>query len=224
MSVIADWCPSTAVERTPERVMGGRHRLVIKVEAPKLSGLRKHSLHFTAHRIFRSVGPKSYAQLALVTNFLRLADLAVHDYEEGRKLVIKYFEAHQSLALDRLTLACGHFESCMSSIKRAVAFLKAIRSSKELPQEVKALFPRGLLLLRSDVEKRLHRMRHRVQHLEGAILRGELKEGQPFSMLTDHSGVELGDQRISYSDLAEWLNELHSCASGLLNYYTKAEE
>ena len=64
-----------------------------------------------------------------------------------------------------------------------------------------------------------------VTHAETSKLRktldefnGKILQGQPFSILVKSDSIELSGMEIFYSELAQWIEELHSLSSNLAVY------
>jgi hypothetical protein len=75
------------------------------------------------------------------------------------------------------------------------------------------------LTILSDSEgKRLIDMRNAIEHLEGYIREGKIVEGQPFFLLMQNDRVELLGEEIYYSELANWIKQLHTLANELADY------
>ena len=186
---------------------------------PNLAELRPRSTFFAVNRLFRGAGPQNPEAYALVVNFVRLADLAINEFELGREAILQFKASNENLALGRAIRASSHFETCISTLKRAIDHLKAIRGHRKVPPSLKYLLPRGINVLSGDVESQVANMRHAIQHLEGRIKKGEILAGQPIILAINENDIELGAYRIRYSDLADWLKELHNLASKVSNYW-----
>jgi len=193
----------------------------VDLKIPDLSDLSKVSLYFTVSRIFLASGPESYAQCALVANFIRLVDLAVAEYQDGRERAFRYWEPGESLALGAMIRAAGYFEDCLSNVKRALNHLKVIRSDKDFPLELKNKLPRQLKVLRGDAGKKITNIRDGIQHLEKDVENLNLKQGNPICLMLEFEQLILGIYSISYQELSEWLKELHRCATNIHGYYLK---
>jgi len=189
------------------------------LKIPDLSDLSKVSLSFAFSRIFLASGPESYAQYALVMNYIRLVDLAVAEYQEGRELALRYWEPGQSLGA--MIRASGYFEACLSNVKRSLNHLKVIRSYKDFPPELKGRLPRQLKVLRGSAEKQITAIRDAIQHLERDIQNLDVKQDNPICLMLEFEQLMLGNYSISYQELSEWLKELHQCATKIHGYYLK---
>ena len=191
----------------------------IEFDVPNLSGLRPHSAIFVAH-MFRGAGLKRIETYALVMNLIRLVDLAIREYESGRVALNTFASTNDSLPVGAILRASGHFEVCICSVKRAINHVKAMRSYEGAPQSLKDLLPRSLTILTGDVERSITCMRDAIQHLERDVLRRQLPADSSLCLMPsmDGRGLELGEHTILFSDLAAWLQELHTCAEHQYQY------
>ena len=171
-------------------------------------------------------GPTKYDEYALIVNFIRLVDLSIIEYQSGRELLFKFWSTHDGVAIGAINLASGHFEACISNMKRSVNYLKSIRSYASFSMEIKNLLPHSLRVLKSETEKRISRLRHAIQHLEKQLQSGFITEGQAVYLKPGQNSLDLGGTTILYSELASWLTELHECSSKLFEYFAgkKADE
>jgi len=192
---------------------------MLKFEIPELSDLKSQSVLLAVNRFFRGAGPKDWKAWALVLNYVRLVDLAVTEYEIARKAILEFASSNETLLLDRPIQASGHFETSVTATKRAIDHLKALRSHREVPQRLKDLIPRGIIVLSGNVETKVTTMRHAIQHLEKDIKNGNISPGQAIALSPKEHNIELGRCSIRYSDLADWLRELHSLSVKLTSYW-----
>jgi hypothetical protein len=190
-----------------------------ELNIPDLSDLRQNTVWFAVTRIFVASGPDDYAQYALVTNYIRLVDLALDEYQDGRELASDYWEP--GARLGAMIRAAGYFEDCLSNVKRALNHLKVIRSNKDFPLELKEKLPRQLKVLRGDAEKKITNIRDGIQHLEKDVENLNVKQGNPICLMLEFERLMLGDYSISYQEISEWLRELHQCATNIHGYYLK---
>lgn len=190
----------------------------LSYDIPDLSELRCLSIDFLSRYII-GVGPKDRTAYALVMNFVRLADFAIIEYELAREAMHRFKETTESLALSQVIRAMGHYEVCVSTLKRAIDHLKAIRGHRTVPQPLKDLLPRGIKVLSGTVEGQVTDMRHAIQHLVTRIMSGEILPGQMHALVVRANDIELGSYKIRHSDLAEWLKELHELSCKVVNYW-----
>ena len=60
----------------------------------------------------------------------------------------------------------------------------------------------------------VNRMRNSIGHLEGDILKGTLGDGS-IRLAVRPKAIELGEDRITFDELAEWITRLHGIADQL---------
>jgi hypothetical protein len=192
-----------------------------KYSIPDLSALKLKSGTLLLHRAFRAGGPKDYIAFALVMNFIRMVDLAVSAYQNGREDILEFPKDRQTIQYGLMMNASGNFELCVDLIKRAISFLKAIKAHKDVPQSMKDLVPKGTIVLSGGVEKKVTDMRGAIQHLEERIRKGKIKNGQPHALYPKEDGIHLGTNKISYKSLSEWLIAFNKIADVFANYYEK---
>lgn len=171
-------------------------------------------MFFAAKNIFSS--NRDYETYALLMNFMRLMDLAIREYENGRRLLDEFKAPSSSFRLSPIFLASGHFEGCVSTLKRVINYVKVIRSHPKVPQDLKVLLPGRLTVLRGHVEKQITDLRDAIQHLENQIQKGEIAPGDAICLEPSQHGLNLGKHKVLYSDLAGWLQELHCHGEKLL--------
>jgi len=193
----------------------------MKYEVPELSGLSKKSALYTLNRFLRGGGPKDHVSYALTINFVRELDLAIHAYNEARKAIIEFPKDRQTLQFGLFILASGYFEQCIDLIRKAVLCLKAIKSHKDVPLDLKRQIQRGLKVLSGGAEKKCTEMRHAIQHLEEKIQKGEIVQGQSLSLFPKEKSIELGNCEITYVEIFEWLGELNEVSELFANYFEK---
>src|SRR5436309_1771186 len=186
----------------------------LQYNIPDLSALRTFRVSFAAEKIFSS--DRDYETYALLMNLMRLMDLAIREYESGRRVLDEFKTRSGSIMLSPIFLASGHFEECASTLKRLINYVKVIRSHPKVPEHLKTLLPGKLTVLRGQVEKQITDMRDAIQHLENRIYKGEITPGDAICLEPSQHGLNLGKHKVLYADLAGWLQELHSHAEKLL--------
>ena len=165
------------------------------------------------NKCYRGGGPTDLTVYALWVNFIRLVDVSVREYELARRRI-----DGKSPNLPRINVATGHFESLLSTLKRAIAHLKALRSHRDAPTSLKRLLPGRSKVLSGSVEKRVTGMRDAIQHLDEKVIKGAIHKGEPVCLVPEIQGVRLGNFNISYQELASWIQELHHLAGEVTHY------
>lgn len=182
-------------------------------KAPNLSELDELSLGFALNHILNNSGNYNHTDYALVMNFVRLVDLAIREYENGRRKLCES-QNNNTARLWLTIVASGHFEVCITTIKRTIGHLKGIRSNKTIRDNL----PQSIKILNGKSEKQITDMRNAIQHFDEQIKKGEIKKGQPLFIIPTETAIELGAYTIQFADLSSWLRELHKCASSLALY------
>lgn len=184
---------------------------------PDLSALDgKLVLNLTLNAMFRGAGPVNRHARSLWTNYVRLVDQLVWEYNAARVALQEYIDTPNT-TLSPLFRAIAHMETHINTMRRAILFARRMRGHKESPQIDK------LAVLSGDAGDKLVKLRNAVEHLENSILNGELAEGDPTTLLVQSDRVELRGIEISYVDLADWTRQLHSLSDQLVDYQDPAK-
>ncbi len=190
----------------------------INYSLPNLN-LNQLSHIFMYNRYFTGTGPSDYEAYALFMNYVRLVDILVREYEDGRKELMNFLSAkNDSLSTHMVIIASGHFEICISTLKRVTTYLERIKAHPKVAQSLKDSLPRNLSVLNGQSQKKITDMRHAIEHLENRIQRGEITSGQSLCIFPIADGLELGRHRIQFSDLAQWIREAHACSKIIAKY------
>jgi hypothetical protein len=192
--------------------------MALEFDIPELPAYRPVAGRFLLFRVFGAGGPKAPLIYGLVMNLVRLTDLAVREYSEGRRTILEFASSSEELRIGSAIRSSAHFEVSIDALKRVINFIKAIRSHKDAPQSLKDLFPRNLKLLTGDAESKITDLRDAIQHLEGQVQRGNIAEGQSFALQAMNDRLELGGFCVTYVELAGWLNEAYDLAESVVNY------
>lgn len=186
-------------------------------QIPALEGLEFNVVDFFL-QVFAGRGPKDRVAYSLMSNFIRLTDLAVDEYNLGRKAFLDFISSEEEVKISRAYRAASHFEVCINAIHRAIAHLKVIRSRKDIPTTIKDLCPRRSVVLAKSVTTRVTGMRNLVMHLEEGLNMAEIASNESIMMLAGETGVELGKYRFTYVEMVTWLRELHNIAQKFSHY------
>jgi hypothetical protein len=194
-------------------------KMELKYNIPDLSSLKPFSATYMANYFFTGVGPKGREAYGLVMNFIRLVDLAIFEYENGRIALCQFATPSNATLIGLFIKASAHFEVCVSTLIRSMNHLMKMRGERKISQPLKDLLPRTLRGRKVErVRDEVKVLRDAIQHLEEKILKGETPTGKPIALMPCEDCIELGGYKISYSHLAEWLRELHGCARKLSRY------
>lgn len=181
-------------------------------EMPDLSAFnRKLILGVTLNVFFRRGGPRDYHAQALWKNYIRLADQLVWEYTSAREALQEFVDTPPN-TLSPLFRCIAHMETCINTMRRAILYARRMRRHQASPQIDK------LKVLSGDAGDRLIDLRNAIEHLESSILKGEISQGEPTTLMVQSDRVELANITIYYSELSEWAIELHSLAEELVDY------
>jgi hypothetical protein len=184
--------------------------------------------------VFLGNRPDAYKIHAIVTTYVRLVEGALVHYGQARQHTLTYWDTHAEVAMGSATLSVTYFEDCLTSMHRATLCMSRIRSNRQVPDDIEALFPRKPRFASAAVAERLRGVRDAIQHMDERVLRGQIPDGTPFSLmatgdetpLSDQPGQTLkvidclviGDQKLSFVELAQWLTEMGDCAEIISKY------
>jgi len=191
----------------------------IKYNIPNLSNLHQYSHIFMYNRFFTGIGPSNYEAYALFMNYIRLADILLSEYENGRKILTDFLASKNNAFSTHLVIASsGHFEICINTLERVIKYFKKIRGDPKIPQSLKDSLPRNSKVLAGKVEGLVTKMRHAIEHLENQIQKGTITSGQALCIMPVEDGIELGKYKILFNDLAEWIEEMNNYSKVLVQY------
>jgi hypothetical protein len=173
---------------------------------------------------------KDWQLFGLVMNFIRLVDVAIGEYESGRRKAEEWWTNTETEGSAYLATS-GYFETCLTSMHRAICHLHALKMHRSTPPHFAPALPLTSSVLTKAGDREIELMRHAIQHLEARILgtgQPPIQEGEPFALfLTGHEwqrdGISekrldrltLGGRSIRFLDLTRWLAELHQFARSL---------
>lgn len=143
--------------------------------------------------------------------FVRLVEKTVLEYEASRQKLIEFMSDG---AADDLFRAEDHFESCIQSLHRAIAYLDRLRSLGIRQTDGQAFVPRprDLEVLRDETKSKVRRFRDFAEHLDKDVIDGSLPYDAEVSIHLGWDVATLNGAQIEYADLARWIKQLHSFA------------
>ena len=179
-----------------------------RCEMPDLSGESdKKILGHLLNVIFRGGGPKDWQADAFSHNFVRLCDLATHEYELAREALVEQVNTPNNV-MSPLFRAVGHFEQCFSALQRALLFAHHKKGPKLPHSDV----------LSKRVRKRLRNIRNAIEHTDRDLRKGRISENKQIMLIVKSDSVELGGNEIYYNELAEWIRSLNKLAEFVVSY------
>ena len=177
-------------------------------EMPKLPDnfgktLLSHILNVT----LSSGGPSDYVAAAYSINFIRSSDLAIQEYNLARKALVEFIETPNNV-MSPLFLTIGHLEFCINAMRRAIRFSRHKHGPK-LPR---------IDVISSNVSYRIRNIRDAIEHTDERIRDEKIVQGKFLMLAVKSDGIELEGKEILYSELAEWLKQLHELSSIVAAY------
>ena len=142
-------------------------------------------------------------------NFLRRCHSAMSEYGQARESTLTFLADRQRQL--RYLDAIGHWEAFLTYSWQAYGFLAGGK-----PQWFKSGD--------GSVLERLHGLHSRVKHSDEAVARGDIVGEGPLSLWMTNEGLRSTDMVISFSELAEVLEDLAKWASALQNPQTLHEK
>jgi hypothetical protein len=210
--------------------------MIVRVDIPEITnypdGFPSHWMNI----ILLGNRPDAYKVHAIVTTYVRLVEGALVHYWRARNQVLKFWNMHTAIAIGSHNLSSTYFEDCINSMHRAALCMNRMRGNRDVPDDLKGLFPKRPRFAADAVAKRLRDMRDTIQHMDEKVFNAEIPDGTPFMLLA--TGLEtpvpnsdqpnqtlkvidrliIGDQEISFVELATWLTEMGECAEVISKY------
>ena len=158
-------------------------------------------------------------------NFVRLVDKAIKEYQEARSTILFQIEEmnrppEEMSKEGRIIHILGftdHFESCVNAINRLLKQLERIKRKNG-----SWVIPR---LTRRVIEahtKYIPDIRNVAEHMEEAIQKDELENGQPVMLMIGGNGdrAVLAKYEIMFTDIASAIRKLHELALHMFDVNT----
>ena len=152
--------------------------------------------------------PQSRSALGLLSNFVRLVDKSLREYDAARAELMSYVEPHKgSLRTSPYIRAVDHMENCVGATHRSVLNARALR---ELG------VGGGAPKLTARQEARLAHVRNAVEHSDEKLL-GKQKfnnsppfcSGEPYSLRLANTAMVIGGLVLSYKDLFSAMTKMY---------------
>ncbi|MGZ4531166.1 MAG: hypothetical protein ACXVXP_02310 [Mycobacteriaceae bacterium] len=152
--------------------------------------------------------PQSPSALGLLSNFVRLVDKSLREYDAARAELTVYVEPHEgTLRTSPYIRAVDHMENCVGATHRSVLNAKALR---ELG------VGRGAPRLTDRQESRLAHVRHAIEHSDEKLL-GKQKfkssppfnSDEPYSLRLANTSMVIGRLVLTYQDLHSAITKMY---------------
>ena len=183
---------------------------------PDLSYLNsKVILTLMLNRAFVGGGPSDPKSNALVTNFVRISDKVVSEYESTRLELRKFVETPNNV-LSTLLIATGHCEMMITCFVRAVRLGRSIRRDQLGPN-----IDRGTPILKDSIYSRVKDLRNAIEHVDSQIANDTWVEGKPVCLRLYKNKMELSGLEIRFDEFAKWVVDLNIISEELAEYSEK---
>jgi hypothetical protein len=142
--------------------------------------------------------PGSPSLVGLFTNFVRLTDKALREYDAARAELLLYIRPSERLRTGNYLRAVDHMENCVGATHRAVLNSRALRENK---------IGRGGPRLTDRQETRLRDVRHAIEHSDEKLLGKSHRNsppfgsGEPYTIRLANSSMVIGSWVLTYKDL-----------------------
>ena len=170
----------------------------------------KSSLNVNLDRVLRRVPsglPSDRSLIGLFTNFVRLTDKGLREYDAARAELELHLTPHKGLRVSPILRAIDHMENCVSATYRAVLNAESLQANK-----IGRSGPRLTALQR----ERLKRVRDAIEHSDEKLL-GVTKSkvsppftaGEPYSLRLANTSMVIGQHALTYKGLVSALGKMH---------------
>lgn len=156
---------------------------------------------------FTNGGSSDFAAAAYSRNFVRVCDLAIQEYTLAREALIEFINTPNNI-MNPLFVATGHLEQCIHAMRRAIRFARH-KNGARLPR---------IDVISSNVEWKIQNMRDAIEHTDERIRKQEIQQGEFLMLAVKSDSIELDGKEISYTELAEWLKQLHDLSEVIATY------
>jgi hypothetical protein len=177
---------------------------------------------------------------ALSNTYVRLVDAASTEYQLGAKALDQFWRNHESMELRAMNRSVSHFESCISDVHRAIRTYRALRNHKSRDSLSVLLGTKKPLFATDAVASQIRALRDAIHHLDEKLYKGEIAEGESFSVRPDGPEVShpaepnqtiktidrlvFGKSQVLFRDLSQWLREMHEVAVMIAEYVRPPEK
>lgn len=153
--------------------------------------------------------PTNKTLVGLWTNFVRLTDKALLEYDAARAELLEFLNppGDGTHRLSPYLRAIGHLENCISATHRAVLDAQALQANG---------VGRAAPGLTERQERRLRDLRNTIEHTDERLVgaKGKPKAvvfqpGEPFTLRLANRGMVLGADRLSYKELVADMAKLY---------------
>ena len=182
------------------------------VVAPDLTDCRSVRVHYTLRMVFHSAELPQGDNGRLVLLFLQVVDKTFREYSAGRAVLESYASSANESHLYHEGVS--RFETCINSVVRALRLADRIARGVGAP-EVNRLTRRRLTLALDA----LRPLRDATEHMDEDITGGKVAEGEAHALMVAQDGatLEIAKYRLTFTELAGVLRQLHGLATELID-------
>jgi hypothetical protein len=154
------------------------------------------------------------------TNFVRLIDKALREYNQAREAVLADIAeanrpAKEMTAGRRMhfIVFTDHIENCINAVERLFKLLKRIKSEKQSPA-----WPKELRRLLETKSESIANARNAVEHIDTLIRNDEIGPGKPVMMTVSEKddAAIVSSYEIKFEELAMIMEKMHEVAQYIL--------
>ena len=151
--------------------------------------------------------PPDPTMVGLFTNFSRLTDKALREYDAARAELLLYVSPYDGLRTSPYLRAIDHMENCVSATHRAVLNARALRADK-IGRAGPRLTPRQ--------EERLAHLRNAIEHSDEKLQGKSFGNSPPFSRPDPYSlrlantCMAIGANVLTYRELVSAMAKCHA--------------
>jgi hypothetical protein len=150
--------------------------------------------------------PNSKMLIGLFTNFVRLTDKALREYDAARAELLLYLQPSETLHTGYYLRAIDHLENCVDATHRAVLNSKALRNHK-----IGRSGPR----LTDRQETRLRDVRNAIEHSDEKLLGNwygkspPFASEEPYTIRLANSSMVIGGWVLTYRELFSGMTKMY---------------
>ena len=206
----------------------------VDIEIPDLGPLPSYFSHHVVVSFFTpSETLVPYPAYALAMTIVRLVDAAGAEYNEARRLTLKFWQTHDALQIGAVTRGTAYFESCLTNMHRAIAATRSLRGKFGKNSVIQGLLPKAPSFTKGKIAAQVKDIRNAIQHLDNDICNGNILQGRSFALrahgpITTVAGepekelltidrLELRNHEILFSDVSTCLKDMTKCAEKIFN-------
>ena len=208
--------------------------MYIEIKPKKIAIEKSDFAQYWMKSLFIKSASKRYQINALIGTYIRLVEASVIEYNLGVSELNEYWKPGSSVKVGNLNRAISHFETCISNIYRATNCFRKLRKDREKDEISVLIFREKSDFYSNQTNDKFRKIRNEIHHLENLVVKGEITEGQSFSLLPDgpedpHSTEEnqtikkidrliIGSKELKFEDIENQLREMLKYVRLIGNY------